>query len=167
MLITVSGSPTPIPTPTPTPNATPTSTPTPTLTATPTPIPSTIVTGITREVNGNILSGVNIRLDGVEMAVSGQSGEFTTIASTLGSHTLVAHKDGFRDRTRTINIAELGAGYAVTCNFQGQYGLIPKAPDIWYALDCVNRWLYPPNPDTGLTMWTALDAINAWLYPVQ
>jgi len=36
-----------------------------------------------------------------------------------------------------------------------------------YALGCINRWLYPPNPDTGLDIWTALDVINAWLYPVN
>ena len=158
-------------TPTPTPSLTPTPTPTPTAAPTPTPTPSptgsTPVTGITREVNGDILPGVSITLDGAGAVVSDQSGHHEIMATTTGSNNVVAHKDGFRDRTRTINITGLGTGYAVTCNFQGQYGLIPKAPDIWYALDCVNLWLYPPNPDTGLDIWTALDVINAWLYPVQ
>jgi hypothetical protein len=127
----------------------------------------TPVSGTTRQVNGDILPGVTITLDGVETVVSDQSGQYQILANTTGSHTVVAHKDGFRDRTQVVNIAGLGQGYAVTCNFQGQHGLIPNAPDIWYALDCVNRWLYPPNPETGLDIWTALDAINAWLYPVQ
>jgi len=127
----------------------------------------TPVTGITREVNGNTSAGVSITLDDTGPVVSDQNGQFQIMATTTGNHTVVTHKDGFRDRTRTINIAGLGTGYAVTCNFQGQYGLIPNAPDIWYALDCVNLWLYPPDPDTGLDIWTALDVINAWLYPVQ
>jgi hypothetical protein len=80
---------------------------------------------------------------------------------------VIAHKDGFRDRTQIIEILGLGPEFAVTCNFQGNLGLIPNAPDMWYALDCVNLWLYPPNPETGLDIWTALDVINAWLYPVQ
>jgi hypothetical protein len=131
------------------------------------PTGSTPVTGITREVNGNILPGVSITLDGAGPVVSDQYGQYGIMASSTGNHTLVAHKDGFRDRTQTVNIVGLGKGYAVTCNFQGQHGLIPNAPNIWYALDCVNLWLYPPNPQTGLDIWTALDVINAWLYLVQ
>ena len=127
----------------------------------------TPVTGITRAVNGDILPGVTITLDGIATVVSDQYGQYEIMATATGSHTLVAHKDGFRDRTRTINIAGLGTGYAVTCNFQGNYGLIPNAPAMQYALACINRWLYPPNPDIGLTMQTALAVINAWLYPVQ
>jgi len=136
-------------------------------TPTPTPTPSTSVNGITREVNGDILPGVSITLDGIGPVVSDQNGQFQIMATATGNYTVMAHKDGFRDRTQIVNIAGLDPEFAVTCNFQGAYGLIPCAPDIWYALDCVNLWLYPPNPDTGLDMWTALDVINAWLYPVQ
>jgi hypothetical protein len=138
-----------------------------TTTPTPAPTSSTPVTGITREVNGNFLPLVSITLDGIGPVVSDQAGQFQIMATGTGNHTVVAHKDGFRDRTQIVNIAGLGPGYAVTCNFQGQYGLIPNAPDMWYALDCVNLWLYPPNPDTGLDIWTALDVINAWQYPVH
>jgi hypothetical protein len=128
---------------------------------------STPVTGITREVNGNILSGVSITLDGTGPVVSDQNGQFEIMATTTGSQNLVAHKDGFRDRTQTVDIAGLGPGYTQTRNFQGTQGLIPNAPDMWYALNCVNLWLYPPNSDIGLDMWTALDVVNAWLYPVS
>ena len=127
----------------------------------------TPVTGMTREVNGNVLAGVTITIDGIATVVSDQSGHWEIMATTTGSKNVVAHKDGFKDRTQIINIAGLGEAYAVSCNFQGQYGLIPNAPNMWYALDCVNRWLYPPNLETGLDMWTALDVVNAWLYPVQ
>ncbi|MBM3708406.1 MAG: hypothetical protein FJW69_08755, partial [Actinobacteria bacterium] len=139
----------------------------PTPTPTPTPTPSTTVTGITREVNGDILPGVSVTIDGVGTVVSDQSGIFQITVTSTGSKNVVARKDGFRDRTRNIDIAGLGEEFTVICNFQGQYGLIPNAPDMWYALDCVNLWLYPPDGDIGLDMWTALDAVNAWLYPVQ
>jgi len=140
---------------------------TPTPTPTPTPMPTTLVSGITREVNGNIQPGVSITLDGAGPVVGDQNGQYQIMAATTGSHTLVAHKQGFRDRTQTVNIAGLGPDYAVTCNFQGNYGLIPNAPTMQYALLCINKWLYPPNPDTGLDIQTVLDVINAWLYPVQ
>ena len=128
--------------------------------------PNTPVGGIIREVNGNILSGAGITMDGASLVLSNQSGQYNTLAASTGNKNVLAYKDGFRNRTRTVNIAGLGEGYAVTCDFQGQYGLIPNAPDMWYALDCVNLWLYPPNPYIGLDMWTALDVVNAWLYPV-
>jgi hypothetical protein len=124
-----------------------------------------LVTGITREINGDVLPGVEITLDGIGPVVSDQDGQFQIADITIGNHTVVAHKDGFKDRTRTVNIAP-GSGSSMTCSFQGQSGLIPSAPDMWYALDCINLWLYPPNQETGLDIWTALDAINAWLYPV-
>ena len=127
----------------------------------------TPVTGITRAVNGDILAGVTITLDGIATVVSDQYGQYEIMATATGSHTVVAHKDGFRDRNRTINITGLGTSYAVTCNFQGNSGLIPNAPNMSYALACINRWLYPPSSDIGLTMQTALAVINAWLYPVQ
>jgi hypothetical protein len=130
-------------------------------------MPSAVITGITREVNGNILSGVTITLDGTSSVVSDQNGYYEIMATTIGSHTVVAHKAGFRDQTQIINVAGLGQGFTETCNFQRQYGLIPKAPDMQYALACINKWLYPPDPDIGLTMQTALAVINAWLYPVQ
>jgi len=127
----------------------------------------TPVTGITRQINGSILPGVSITLDGIGPVVSDQNGQFQIMATATGNLTATAHKDGFKDSTQTISITGLGAGYAVTCNFQGAHGLIPNAPDMRYALDCVNLWLYPPDPDIGLDMWAALDVINAWLYPVQ
>ena len=125
-----------------------------------------LVAGITREINGDILPGVSITLDGIGPVVSDQDGQFQIADIAIGNHTVVAHKDGFRDRTRTVNIAP-GQGSTATCSFQGQSGLIPNAPEMWYALDCINLWLYPPNQETGLDIWTALNVINAWLYPIE
>src|SRR4030042_1264852 len=64
---------------------------------------STPVTGVTREVNGNILSGVSITLDGIGPVVSDQNGQFEIMATTTGSHDLVAHKDGSQDRTQKVD----------------------------------------------------------------
>jgi len=124
------------------------------------------VVGVTREVNCDLLPGVNIMLDGIGPEVSNGDALYEIIATATGDYDVVASKVGFRDRTQTINVAGLGPEYTVTCNFQAQYGLIPNAPDIWYALDCVNLWLFPPNAECGLDIWTALDVINAWLYPI-
>jgi len=129
-------------------------------------IEGTPVVGVTREVNCDLLPGVNIMLDGIGPEVSDGDALYEIIATATGDYDVVASKVGFRDRTQTINVEGLGPEYTVTCNFQAQYGLIPNAPDIWYALDCVNLWLYPPNAECGLDIWTALDVINAWLYPI-
>jgi hypothetical protein len=125
------------------------------------------VSGIVREVNGNILPGVIVTLNGAGAAVSDENGYYEITTEATCCYMLTAHNEGFRDRTVTIITAGSSPFYNVTFNFQGQHGLIPNAPDMWYALDCVNLWLYPPNPDTGLDMWTALDVVNAWLYPIS
>jgi len=127
---------------------------------------ATEVSGIIGAVNGDTLSGVSVTLEGTGSVVSNQSGQYQIAATTAGSLTVVAHKDGYRDRTLTVNIAP-GQGSTVTCNFQGKHGLIPNAPNIGYVLTCINHWLYPPSPDTGLDIQTALAVINAWLYPVH
>jgi len=120
------------------------------------------VAGITRGVNSDDLSGVQITLDGVGPVLSDINGYYEIIAPGPGTYSVIAVKEGFREKTQVVEVDCLSP---VTVNFQGAYGLIPCAPDMWYALDCVNMWLYPPGPETGLDMWTALEVVNAWLYP--
>jgi hypothetical protein len=129
-------------------------------------IDGTPVVGVTREVICNLLPGVTIMLDSIGPEVSDGDGLYQIMATETGDYDVVASKDGFRDRTRTITVEGQGPAFTVTCNFSGQYGLIPNAPDIWYALDCVNLWLYPPSPECALDIWTALDVVNAWQYPI-
>ena len=128
---------------------------------------STPITGITKEVDGAILPGVSITIDGIGSVVSDQNGQYQIMSTATGDYTVIAHKDGYRDVTQTISITGLGPEFAVTCNFQGNYGLIPNAPNMQYALTCINHWLYPSNPDIGLNMQKALAVINAWLYPIS
>jgi hypothetical protein len=120
------------------------------------------VSGLTREVNCDILDGVEISLDGVGPVLSDGAGNYTIRASGPGTYTVNASKAGFRSRTQTVNVDCLNP---VTLNFQADYGFIPCSPDIWYALDCVNLWKYPPGPECGLDSLTVIAVINAWLYP--
>jgi len=121
------------------------------------------VIGITREVNCAILPDVEITLNGTGPVLSDGAGNYE-IYAPHGDYTITASKEGFREETGAIHVEEPGP---ITFNFENVYGLIPCSPDMWYALDCVNLWLYPPAPppECGLDMWTALDAVNAWLYP--
>ena len=119
------------------------------------------VRGLTRDVNCNILPDVEIWLDGVGPVFSDGAGNYEITASEPGAYMVTASKEGFRERTI---IVEVDCASTVTLNFENVYGLIPCSPDIWYALDCVNKWLYP-EPPCGLDIWTALDVVNAWLYP--
>jgi hypothetical protein len=120
------------------------------------------VSGLTREVNCDLLDGVEISLDGVGPVFSDGTGNYTIRASGPGTYTVNASKAGFKPRTQIVVVDCVNP---VTINFQADYGLIPCSPDIWYALDCVNLWLYPPGSECDLGMSTVLAVINAWLYP--
>jgi hypothetical protein len=125
--------------------------------------PGIPVVGTTREVICDILPGVSVCLDLLdgECVVSEADGSFILYAPAEGTYEVTASKAAFKDRTQEIMVTAPGP---VTCNFEGDYGLIPCSPDIWYALDCVNLWKFP-YPPCGLTMWTALDVVNAWKFP--
>jgi hypothetical protein len=138
----------------------PTATPTPTPTPTPAPVQ---VFGVTREVNCNILPDVEIWIAGTGPVLSDGNGTYEIYAPESGNYTISASKEVFRDRTRAMYMEGPGP---VTCDFQGLYGIIPDAPDIWYTLECINLWLYPPNTECALDIWTALEVVNAWQYPL-
>jgi uncharacterized repeat protein (TIGR01451 family) len=120
------------------------------------------VFGVTREVNCDILPDVEIWLGGTGPVFSSVNGTYEIYAPETGTYNISATKEGFRDRIRTEYIE---GPDPVTLNFQADYGLIPCSPDIWYALDCVNLWKYPPGTECDLSMSNALAVINAWLYP--
>jgi hypothetical protein len=120
------------------------------------------VSGLTRELNCNLLDGVEISLDGVGSVFSDGTGNYSIRASGPGTYTVNASKDGFWSRTQIVEVDCLSE---VTFNFQADYGLIPCSPSMWYALDCVNLWIYPPGSECGLDMLTVLAVINAWVNP--
>ncbi|MDY6834934.1 MAG: cohesin domain-containing protein [Chloroflexota bacterium] len=76
-----------------------------------------------------------------------------------GDYEIVASKDGFKDESQLISVTDSGL---YTLDFRGENGLIPEAPDMSYALRCVNHWLYPEIP-CGLSLSKVLAVINAWL----
>ena len=120
------------------------------------------VFGVTREVNCDILPDVEIWLGGTGPVFSAGNGSYGIYAPGSGTYAISAAKEGFRDRVRTEYIE---GPDPVNLNFQAAYGLIPCSPDIWYALECVNLWKYPPGTECDLDMDTVLDVVNAWLYP--
>jgi uncharacterized repeat protein (TIGR01451 family) len=120
------------------------------------------VFGVTREVTCDILPGVEIWLGGTGPVFSSVNGTYEIVAPETGTYNISAAKEGFRDRVRTEYIE---GPDAVNINFQAGDGLIPCSPDIWYALECVNLWLYPPGTECDLGMNTVLAVMNAWMYP--
>jgi len=120
------------------------------------------VFGVTWEVDCDILPDVEIWLDGTGPVFSAGNGSYEIYAPGSGSYDISAVKEGFRERIRPEYIE---GPDPVNLNFQADYGLIPCNPDIWYTLECVNLWLYPPGTECDLDMDTVLDVINAWLYP--
>jgi len=125
------------------------------------------LTGVTGEVNCDILSGVTIELfqDGTSKGSTTSYGEgnYSLSVPETGTYDVVASKDGFRDETQTDVVVVLGVN---TLHFRGETGLIPNAPNMSYVLKCVNHWLYPPSEECELTMSKVLAVVNAWLYPV-
>ena len=52
-------------------------------------------------------------------------------------------------------------------DFEGNYGLVPKACTMSYAMKSVNLWLFPPtaHPEWGISEWKAMDSIHSWQFP--
>ena len=120
------------------------------------------VFGVTHEVTCDILPDVEIWIGGTGPVFSAGNGSYEIYAPETGTYDISAVKEGFRERVRTEYIE---GPDAVNLNFQADYGLIPCSPDIWYALECVNLWLYPPGTECDLDMNTVLAVMNAWMYP--
>jgi len=114
------------------------------------------VTGLTRGGTCDILGGVEISFDGEGSVFSDGTGNYTIRASGPGTYTVNASKAGFRSRSQIVVVDCVSP---VTLNFQAGSGLIPCSPDIWYALDCVNLWKYPPGTECDLSMSNALAVV--------
>jgi hypothetical protein len=61
--------------------------------------------------------------------------------------------------------AKLAAGW--TQDFEGDYGLVPKACTMSYAMKSVNHWLFPPtgHPEWQLSDWKAMESVHSWQFP--
>jgi hypothetical protein len=68
------------------------------------------------------------------------------------------------------NTAKLYAGYIL--DFEGDYGLVPKACTMSYAMKSVNHWLFvpidvseTPHPEWQLNSWKAMESVHSWQFP--
>jgi hypothetical protein len=124
------------------------------------------IQGQTREVNCSILPGVNVTayLGGVPKAsaISDGSGNYTLQVSQAGTYTVVASKAGFRPETQTISVT---GPTTYTSNFWGDHGLIPNAPSLAYAQQCIYLWRFGAPP-CNLSQAKAMAVVNAWRYPI-
>jgi len=141
-----------------------------------------IITGETRDVNSNLLSNVEVSLYEYGNGLYGgdmSSPDYCIVVNQTGDYWLLGTKAGFYDIDTAdmvmipplhINLTTpelLAAGY--TFDFEGNYGLVPRACGISYALKSVNLWLFPPtaHPEWGISEWKAMDAIHSWLFPSE
>jgi hypothetical protein len=65
----------------------------------------------------------------------------------------------------------LAAGYPM--DFEGDYGLVPKACTMSYAMKSVNHCLFPPidgggnpHPEWQLSVWKAMESVHSWQFPM-
>ena len=128
---------------------------------------TSLLTGVTGEVNCDTLSGATVDLYKDDTLVgtteSDGDGNYSVPVMATGDYEVKINKSGFREETQSKNIPSLGPQYEL--DFIAETGLIPDAPDVFYVLECVNHWLYP-EPPCGLTVFKVLEVVNAWLYPV-
>jgi len=67
-------------------------------------------------------------------------------------------------------VALLAAGYNM--DFEGDYGLVPRACTMSYAMESVNHWLFVPaddmavpHPEWQLSNWKAMESVHSWQFP--
>jgi len=150
-------------------------------------VPSDIV-GETRDVNANPLSDVEVLLykqgEGYKRC-DYSTPDYSNTVYTTGMYWQHATKALYYEINMVgmtmlgdyyINLSTpeiLAAGYVF--DFEGNYGLVPRACDMSYAQKSVNLWLSPPAPEFdiygtvinywGIDEWKAMDSIHSWQYP--
>ena len=67
-------------------------------------------------------------------------------------------------------VALLAVGY--TMDFEGDYGLVPRACTMSYAMESVNHWLFvpidgslTPHSEWKLSSWKAMESVHSWQFP--
>jgi len=142
-------------------------------------VPGDIV-GETRDVNANPLADVEVSLykEAAGALISDISTpNFSVMVNETGEYWLLATRVRYYGINMTdmtmlpplyINLTTpelLAAGYVF--DFEGNYGLVPRACNMTYALKSVNLWLVPPSghPEWGIDEWKAMDSIHSWRYP--
>jgi len=149
------------------------------------------IMGETRDVNADVLSNVNVTLyEGASVITSDTSTpNYTMTVNATGDYWLHSGKDSYFDILTNdmpptsrnpyhpdyINLTTpelLAAGY--TLDFEGDYGLVPIACTMSYAMESVNHWLYTPidedknpHPEWQLSNWKAVNSVHSWQFPCE
>jgi hypothetical protein len=135
------------------------------------------VGGEVRDLNANLLTGVNVLLYKYGGGICGsdvaspdyyievdQTGEYWLRASvsgnftwgygwasgnfTLDTNAMPGIRNPWHEDYIDLTTPEmLEAGYVL--DFEGDYGLAPTACDMSYAMESVNHWLYTPTDEYG------------------
>ena len=147
------------------------------------------VVGEVRDVNTNLLSGVEVALYehgggfyDSDVASSDYSievdqlGEYWLRASASGNFTLDTNKmplprnPYYPDYIGLTTPELLTTGYNL--DFEGDYGLVPRACNMSYAMTSVNHWIYTPidedknpHPEWQLSSWKAMEPVHSWQFP--
>jgi len=136
--------------------------------------------GETRDVNANLLSNVEVSLYEYEEGFYGDdvaSPDYYIEVDQTGDYWLLGTKTGFFNiNTSAMFVIPplhidmttpelLAAGYVF--DFEDDYGLVPRACTMSYALESVNLWKIgrAANPEWDLSEWKAMDVCSSWLYP--
>jgi hypothetical protein len=144
-------------------------------------VPGNIV-GETRDVNANLLPDVDVMLyltDDGKLRSDISTPNYRITVNTTGKYYLVANKTRYFDINTTDGLELPGCNFTIdlttpeklaagnVTDFEGNLGLIPRAPTMSYALRSVNMWvmgnMYPV--EWRLAEWKAMDVCTAWLYP--
>ena len=150
------------------------------------------VYGETRDVNANLLTSTMVRLyeevmdyedDDSSIAPDAtyendvdDTGLYWQSASkycyfTLDTNNMTGSRNPWHEDNINFTTVELlAAGYNM--DFEGDYGLVPKACTMSYAMESVNHWLYVPadamsvpHPEWQLSAWKAMEAVHSWQFP--
>jgi hypothetical protein len=138
------------------------------------------VVGETRDVNSNLLSNVEVSLYKYGDGLYGgdmSSPDYCIVVNRTGDYWLLGEKSSFYKINTSHMVMmpplhidlttpeKLAKGYVF--DFEGNYGLVPRACTMSYAMKSVNLWimgaLYPA--EYRLAEWKAMDSIHSWQYP--
>jgi len=140
------------------------------------------ILGETRDVNHNLLLDVAVTLyeDSSDLGSDTSSPDYNITVNETGEYWLSASKDGYftldtynmLPKSETINFTTpelLAAGD--TFDFEGDYGLVPRACNMSYVVRSVNLWLFVPidgggtiHPEWQLSGWKAMQSVHSWQF---
>jgi hypothetical protein len=140
--------------------------------------------GETREVNSAELPDVEVRLFRVAGTPSPLRSDISTplyvnTAYVGGEYWMTANLTRWYELDISDGAMLPGANFTIdlstpallvaglTFDFEGDYGLIPRACTMSYALGSINLWKIgrAANSEWDLSEWKAMDVCNSWLYP--